>query len=95
MSEMNSEKYPLIKSVLGGIYGSQTTKSDSEDISQLKKDLEHEPFKSGFTKELKLAFNDNEISWQVILEECDVMCVNTEQEAKYFAEKYLWEVTFE
>jgi SMC interacting uncharacterized protein involved in chromosome segregation len=91
---MTSRTYPLIKSVLGGIYGAQTTKSDAEDISELKKNLEYQPFRDGFSRELIQAFDDSKLSWRDILEECEVMCADTEQEAKCFAEKFLWEATF-
>lgn len=88
------EEYPLINSVLGGIYGANIGYSEEEALVQLEKDLEQKTFKENIKKELKLAFNNADISWKKLLDQNEVMYVETEEEAKVIVKKYLWEAVF-
>jgi len=79
------EKYPLIRSTLEGIFGSQVASDDATSVTALRRDLQHEPFRQGIKKELAEAFSDKDLSWRELLEECDVASFDSEQEARQFA----------
>lgn len=83
-------RYPLIESTLGGIYGAQTFRSDEHAMSQLSKDLSHEPFKTAFVLELEAAFSDPQLSWVKLLDDSEVASVESEAEAIGLARKLLW-----
>ncbi|MCG7961693.1 MAG: hypothetical protein N0E54_03185 [Candidatus Thiodiazotropha taylori] len=89
------DKYPLISSVLGGIYSANVDYTNEEAKIELKNDLEHPPFKENFIVELRQAFNDSEISWVKLFDELEVMYIESEEEAKNIAKKYLWDITFD
>lgn len=87
-------RYPLIESTLGGIYGAQTFRSDEHALGELSKDLSHEPFRTAFILELKAAFFDPQLSWVKLLDDAEVACVETETEAIGVARKLLWVPVF-
>jgi len=89
-----NDKYPLIGSVLGGIYSANVGYSDEEAKNELKKDLKHPPFKEKFMNELRQAFTDSSLSWANMFDEFEVMHIESEEEAKDIAKKYLWDITF-
>ena len=93
-AQVAETKYEIIESVLGGIYSAEVGYSDEIAILNLKKDLQFKPFKDSFLHELTEAFQDNNISWCKLLEDCHVGIFDTEIESKKFVQKFLWDVAF-
>ena len=87
---MNS--YPLIRSTLEGLFGAQVATDDDSALNALRRDLTHLPFLLGIREELSTAFSDQSLSWQQMLDECDVETFDSEDEAESFVRQNLLNV---
>jgi len=89
------QDYPLIGSVLAGMFSSSVGYSEEQALAALSRDLRTiENFRTGFQEELRRAFHDNTLSWSELLEEHDVAFFEDEAAAKRYAQKMLWDPTF-
>lgn len=77
-------KYPVLRSILEGIFGSDVGFTDAEAASNLLRDLEHRPFSDALAAELGAALGNAEMSWRQLLDECGVAYFESDDEARQF-----------
>lgn len=87
--------YENINYVLANYFGPVAEYSEQEAISTLRRHLtEGAEFSEDLRTELQKALNDETYSWKDVFIENDVVFIETEEEARVYAKKILWDELF-
>ncbi|RYD96316.1 MAG: hypothetical protein EOP50_06785 [Sphingobacteriales bacterium] len=86
-------KYPLLENLLMSVMSVDVGLSADREEDALKASLLSIDFRTRLRKELESAFADPSISWIELLdnEKYSVFSADTEEEAKKYIEKRLWD----
>jgi len=88
--------YEYIDHVLANYFSASVGQSEEEAVSTLRKHVTSSPeLASGLRRELQHALKDVAFSWKQALAEHDVLFTESEEEARVYARKILWESLFE
>jgi len=87
--------HEYIDYVLANYFSASIGQSEDEAISTLQKHIASSPeLATGLHRELEQALDDVGFSWKDALSEHDVLFTESEDEARQYARKVLWESVF-
>lgn len=87
--------YEYIDHVLANYFSANGGQSEEEAMSALRKHVASSPeLASSLHRELQHALKDVAFSWKQVLAERDVLFTESEEEARVYARKILWESLF-
>ncbi|MCA8254366.1 hypothetical protein LGM89_13920 [Burkholderia sp. AU31624] len=87
--------YEYVDHVLATYFGSSAETSEEEAISLLSGNIKNnDVFASGLRADVGRALQDSGYSWKDVLEQYEVAFFDTEEDARSYAKRILWDSFF-
>ncbi|HEF5875100.1 TPA: hypothetical protein SAY52_005792 [Burkholderia cenocepacia] len=87
--------YEYVDHILAAYFGSSAETSEEDAISLLLGNVKNnDVFASGLRADVGMALQDSAYSWKDVLEQYEVAFFDTEEDARLYAKRILWDSLF-